>query len=193
MVELLAPRADCTPESAEQVKQEQRQITQGQASTNQNEFVALGHRARELGVTPYILRATCEDLEAIAQAGDDAVLVMMETIARRTTLEFERHLRAGSTEAPPLVVAYGGALHNDLAPRPGREAWSYGPGVRDLTQGSYTALDLIVPEHITDSDGWRAFPWYSSIPELDEHSAVLLEVAPRSWVLFFPKTPSPSE
>jgi hypothetical protein len=189
VVELLAPPTNCAPQTTQEVQREERKITQGQASTNQNEFVALGHRARELGITPYVLRASCADLDAIGRAGDDGVLVMMETIARRTTLEFERHLGSGDSNAPPLAVAYGGALHNDLAPRPGRETWSYGPAVRDLTRGSYTELDLIVPEHIADSEGWRALPWYGSLPELDDRSAVLLELAPRSWVLFFPRTP----
>lgn len=192
VVELLAPPSDCRTEAKEQARREERAITEGQAESNQNEFVALGHASRRVGIVPYILRATCQDVEAIAAAGDEGVLVIMETIARLTALEVERLLSRASPDKPRMVVAYGGALHNDPAPRPGRETWSYGPRVRELTGGHYTALDLIVPEHIGDSDSWRAQPWYDALPELDEQSAVLLELEPRNWVLFFPRTAAPA-
>lgn len=185
VVELLAPPSDCRRETRERVAQEEREITEGQASTNQNQFLQLGHEAKRLGVTPYILRATCDDLDAIAAAGEEGVLVIMETIAHLTVQEVERLLaRRPPERARHMVLAYGGALHNDLAPRPGRERWSYGPRLQELTGGSYTELDLIVPEHIQDTDSWRAQPWYDSVPALSPESSVLLQIAPRRWVLF---------
>ena len=194
VVELLAPPSGCAPDTTEQVEREERQITQGQAAGNQHQFVALGHRAREVGVVPYILRARCEDLDAVAQAGDEGVLVLMETIARLTTQEVDRLLARQPLGDERMVVAYGGALHNDPNPRPGRESWSYGPKLAARTEGRYTAVDLIVPEHIQDTDAWRAFPWYDAVPPLTDDGCVLLEVAPRSWVLFFPtNVPAPGD
>lgn len=193
VVELLAPPSDCRPETRERVDQEERAITEGQASANQNQYLRLGHEAKRLGVTPYILRATCGDLDAIAAAGEEGVLVMMETIARLTTQEVQRLLaRRPPERAQAMVLAYGGALHNDLAPRSGREGWSYGPHLQELTGGSYTELDLIVPEHIQDTDSWRAQPWYDAVPPLTSAGSVLLQVAPRRWVLFLSTSPPDS-
>lgn len=186
VVELVMPPSNCAPDTTQQVEREEREITQGQAASNQNQFVELGHRARAVGVVPYILHARCEDLDAIARAGDEGVLVLMETIARLTIREVDRLLARQPPGDERMVVAYGGALHNDVNPRPGRERWSYGPELAARTQGRYTAIDLIVPEHIQDTDSWRAFPWYDAVPPLTDDGCVLLELAPRSWVLFFP-------
>jgi hypothetical protein len=59
------------------------------------------------------------------------------------------------------VLAYGGALHNDTAPRPQRAAWSFGPELMQRTGGRYIELDLIVADYIQDNDAWRSLPWYA--------------------------------
>ena len=55
-----------------------------------------------------------------------------------------------------LVVAYGGAMHNDLLPREGRADFSFGPSLAEATGGQYVELDLVIPEQIKDTDAWRA-------------------------------------
>jgi hypothetical protein len=87
-----------------------------------------------------------------------------------------------------IVIAYGGALHNDLTPAPARADWSYGPGLLADTQGRYVELDLIVRELIKDNDAWRSLPWYSQFdPELLAERSIVLRPAPNSYVLFFAK------
>ena len=91
--------------------------------------------------------------------------------------------------ATGLVVAYGGALHNDELPAPERVSWSYGPRLARASGGRYVALDLIVREFIKDSNVWRALPWYEHFdPERDPDSAIVMRTAPHSYVLFFPKS-----
>ncbi len=194
VVELLAPNAACQKET-NAVREQQEPVTREQASTNQNEFVSLGERARSLGIVPYLLRPSCADLDAITRAGENDVWVMLETIARLTTAQVER-LLASSNEAPSrrLVIAYGGAVHNDLEPRPARETWSYGPALanhlEESNAGPYVELDLIVPELAQDNDAWRAQPWYGHYDAAAAQGhAQTLRLGPRRWVLFFPSSP----
>ena len=88
-----------------------------------------------------------------------------------------------------MILTYGGALHNDLNPRPGQEAWSFGPQLAAVTQNRYVELDLIVPEFVKDSEAWRNLPWFSAFDREHPTSETLLyRPGPASFVLIFPKT-----
>lgn len=185
IVELLAPPSGCEAEK-QATQREAEQVTQGQAETNQSDYLKLGQRSRELGVVPDILRASCGDMKAIADAGEEGVLVMMETIARLTgAAVIERSGRAPRER--PRVLAYGGALHNDQNPRPERDAWSYAKQLREATHDRYVEIDLIVPELVADTPAWQSFAWFSAYEELapKTRGALLLETAPRSYALVF--------
>jgi hypothetical protein len=90
-----------------------------------------------------------------------------------------------------MIVAYGGAMHNDGAKiRPGHEPWSYGPRIAKRTgaQG-YVELDLVVPEFVKDSDAWKAQPWYPHYQRgAQGQKTLLFTVAPGSYALVFPET-----
>lgn len=187
LVELMLPNDACT-KTTQHVAKQQEAVTKPQAATNQNEYVVLGQRARALGIVPDLLRPSCDDLDAIAKAGGDDVDLMLRTIARLSTKvvsqELDRNAAAG---ADRVVVSYGGALHNDVAPKPDHAAWSYGPALAEKTKGRYVELDLIVPEYVKDADAWRALAWY---PHYDRAKlggrAVLYRVGPSSWTLILP-------
>jgi hypothetical protein len=193
VLELMAPNAKCHKETTS-VREQQKQVTEEHASTNQNEFVTLGEQARALGVVPYLLRPSCADLDAITRAGADGVVLMLEAIARLTTTQVETLLASQPKDSSRrMVIAYGGALHNDVEPRAGREMWSYGPALAKYLEekkgGSYGELDLIVPELILDEPVWRAQPWYGHYRAEDARGgAILMQLAPQNWVLFFPPT-----
>lgn len=195
LVELLAPPpSGCAPAQAA-VEKEAQEITSGQAASNQDDYVYLGHQARQAGLAASVLPASCEDLQAIQQAGEEAVLVLMETIARRSVEELRTELTRSPPERP-LLLAYGGALHNDLTPRPGREAWSYGPALAELTRGRYVELDLIDRSLIQDGPSWQSFPWFASYQstQLGEEETLLIRTAPRSYALLFPSQfPQPTQ
>ena len=64
-------------------------------------------------------RPSCEEYERVADAGDDDVAVMLELVARVTAKDALRFAaRAADAGTRRRVVAYGGAMHNDRAPRP---------------------------------------------------------------------------
>lgn len=183
LLELLSPpKEGCQKEKAAAQKESEK-VTEGQSQQNQNEYFALGTEARKLGVIPDILWSTCEDLAFIASP-EGGVVAMMETIAQLSEKTLKEQLR-GTRKGRPLVLAYGGALHNDVAPREGRERWSYGPEMLVDTKGSYLEIDLIVPELISDSESWKSFAWYDAYHALDHNEgAILMRWGEKSYSLF---------
>ena len=191
VLELWLPDPRCIKQ-AKRVEARQKPVTEAQAEGTQNEYVVFGKRSEAIGIRPHALRPTCEQYDAIIAAGDSDVGVMLTLVARQTALQ-AKSLVARNLElkTSKLVVLYGGALHNDLEPRPGRESWSFGPELHALTEGRYVELDLIVPEFIKDTETWRALPWYAHFnPEKDPAKTTLFNPRPGSYVLIFPRTPA---
>ncbi|WP_437996259.1 hypothetical protein WMF26_34805 [Sorangium sp. So ce185] len=189
IVELWAVDPRCKKEQVARVEEEQKAVTQTQSAGNQGEFLALGGEAKRLGIRPRLLAPSCQEYDAIVRAGPDAVTAMLEMIARLTAAE-AKALLGREDAAGKMVIAYGGALHNDVAPRPGRERWSFGPELSAATGGKYVELDLIVREFIKDSESWRALPWYPHFDrEAHPDETVLFNPAPGAYVLIFPRSP----
>jgi hypothetical protein len=174
-----------------QVEKQQGAVTAPQAATNQNEFLELGHRAKALGIMPHALVPSCDQYQKIAGAGAADIEEMLTMIRDVTRHDVEELLTKRAPQR--LIVAYGGAMHNDLAPRAGREAFSFGPGLSETTRGRYVELDLVIPEQIKDTDAWRAQPWYAAYSrDAGGSEARLYSWAPHAYALLFPKT-TPSE
>jgi hypothetical protein len=168
----------------------QRPVVQQQQSSNKNEFVALAEQAKTLGVRPHVLRPTCADFKAVADAGDDGVPKMLTLIASLSADLLHRILDRNQREGVSrMVLGYGGAMHNDVTPAAGREPWSFGPALSKRTGGRYVELDLIVPEFIKDNDSWRALPWYAHF-DADKHPSkvTLFQLGPGSYVLIFARS-----
>jgi hypothetical protein len=195
VVELWAPDPKCMKE-VKQVASAQKPVTDVQASTNQNEYVTLGTKAKASGMTPWLLRPTCDDFSMLADAGADAVGAMLGLVKRLTqskvTQLYERNVKADA--GTKAVIAYGGALHNDLAPPEATKDYSFGPELDRLTGGRYIELDLIVPEFVKKTPVWEKLRWYASF-EAERASgrpldkATLYVVGERSFVLVFPTSP----
>ncbi|MBI4700311.1 MAG: hypothetical protein HY744_03935 [Deltaproteobacteria bacterium] len=171
-----------------QVAAAQKPVTARQASTNQDELVALRRRATELGARAHLLRPSCADYAEVARAGPDAIPRMLELVARLTATRVRALLSAAPSSSDRMVVTYGGAMHNDLVPRPGREKWSFGPERSARTSGRYVELDLVVPEYVRDNDSWRALEWYPYFsPAAHPGKTLLFNPRPGSYVLIFPR------
>lgn len=192
LLELWFPDPKCRKETIAQVRKQQEVVTKKQATANKNEYVELGNAAKKLGITPRTLHPSCEDLEAITQAGAADIGLMLETVAKHTERDIAGLLKRQG-DKPRLILAYGGAMHNDPHPRAGAETWSFGVRVKEHTQ--YVALDLIVPEYIKDSAAWKSMPWYDTYAarEAEPHGALLYEPRPGEFVLIFPKAPTKHE
>jgi hypothetical protein len=191
LVELMMPPGGCADATAE-VHEKQAAATSRQAETNQNEYVAMGERARALGIVPDMLRPTCADLEGVRRAGDDAIAASLELIARLSVTQGARLVdRDARSEADRgrTVLLYGGMLHNDLAPKPEAARWSYAPELARHVGGRFVAVDLVVPEFIGDDETWRALPWWSHYDRRRlGRRATLFRTGDASYVLVFPET-----
>lgn len=197
ILELWAPDPSCGKQKVEDVKQKQKVVTDKQADTNPNEFVKLGEKSRAVGVVPFLLKPTCEEYDKVKNAGDDAVLVMLDVVTRNMKDKTVALFRETEKKAPgKMVLTYGGALHNDIAPRKDREAWSFAADLDKLAPGRFVELDLVVAEFIKDTPAWKSLPWYTAYDrQAAQGRVVLISVGPRSFVLVFPPSapdaPSP--
>jgi len=190
VVELWAPDPKCTKE-VKAVASAQRPVVEAQAETNQNEYLTLGTRAKAAGMTPWLLRPTCDDFAMLADAGDDAVAAMLGLVKRLTQTKLTQLYQRNRQEAgtTKLVLAYGGALHNDLAPPEATREFSFGPELDQLTGGRYIELDLIVPEFVKKSPTWEKLPWYPAFEaEPASDKTRVFTTGPRSFVLVFPSS-----
>jgi len=174
----------------QKVAQQQTAVTAPQAATNQNEFLELGHRAKALGIMPHALVPTCEQYQKIAGAGAadiEQMLIMIKSVTARDVTELL------AKRAPErLIVAYGGAMHNDLTPREGRTDFSFGPELAQTTSDRYVELDLVIPEQIKDTEAWRALPWYPHYSKANAGAeAYLFSWAPHAYALLFPRAEAP--
>lgn len=165
LVELWASDPRCRATVA-RVAEAQRAVTGAQRAENQSEFVTLGTTAKALGVTPYLLRPSCEEYERVADAGDDDVAVMLELVARVTAKDALRFAaRAADAGTRRRVVAYGGAMHNDRAPRPELARYAFGAAIEAEHAGRYLELDLVVPEFVAGGGPWEQQPFFARFRE----------------------------
>jgi hypothetical protein len=194
IVELMMPPTGCA-DAVAQVRREQEPVTSRHAGTDADEYVAMGSKARQLGVVPDMLRPTCADMDAIehasaTQSATDMIDVSLTTIARLSGSQAARLAdrdALSDADSGKLVVVYGGALHNDLAPPPESARWSYAPDLAAHVGGRFAAIDLVVPEFIGLDATWAKLPWW---PHYDEgrlgRKTTLFRIGPQSFVLVFP-------
>jgi hypothetical protein len=193
LIELLTTNGSCGGAVEKDVAERQKPVTEAQASTNQNQYVTLGTVAKKLGIAPHALVPECSELEAVTKAGEGDIERLLTLIADVTVRETEKLVT--SSDPKQAILLYGGAFHNDLAPRPGREAWSYGPRLTKRVDGRYVEIDLVVPEFVKPTPGWQAFPWYTPFEALSPGpETILYQPSPSSYVLIFPRSaPAPAE
>jgi hypothetical protein len=185
LLELMMPRNDCKAKT-EGARQAEKPATESHAENDQNEYVAMGNAARPLGIIPDVLRPSCDDLGAIASAGDDAIVKTLQTIKKLSVAQTLALLGRKDRNPGAMIVLYGGALHNDPAPDPELADWSYGPDLSKAVSGKYVAIDLFVPEFITDDDTWKKWDWYSRFdPKKHPDKVTMFHSSPESYVIIF--------
>jgi hypothetical protein len=159
IVETWVSRGDCG-ETEKQVTKDVARTTERPAET-ENEIMRLLRRAKELGVAPHVLDVDCHEYQSLVSSGG---AVDYDRLLAMTGQHLGRAIRqALALPRPadrPLVLVYGGALHNDLAPNPEVAKYSFGPATDALTHGDYREVDLFVPELVDTYPALRAERWY---------------------------------
>jgi hypothetical protein len=195
VLELWVNDGSCGKAKEKAVQQQQKEVVKDQAKTDQNEFVTLAVAAHDIGIVPYRVHPTCEELDKIQKAGDDGVFEMLSMLTSHMRDEATKLYKDNDKVSPnKVILTYGGAMHNDLVPRKGREQWSFAKDLDDLSGHKYIELDLVVPEYVNDSDTWKSMPWYDAFKksascEADAHGrtkTLVYTMAPRSYALIFP-------
>lgn len=140
-------------------------------------------------IKAHVMRLTCADLEAsVTPDGVDPVRLLdlvtreLGRIARSAVRYRDEH-----QETRPLVVVYGGALHNDLYPPRSTREWSYALDVDDAVGGRYVELDLYRPEQVEEVELYRTEPWYPLLAATGPDHVVLVERAPHAYLVLLPR------
>lgn len=191
LVELMMPPSGCADAAAE-VRKKQEPATSQHAAADQSEYVQMGDRARALGIVPDLLRPSCADMDAVRDAGDDAIEASLDLIAHLSGTQAARLVQRDArsdADRGKAVIVYGGMLHNDLSPPPERARWSYATALDDVVGGRLVSIDLVVPEFITGDATWTSLPWVAQYDRARlGGKTTLFRTGDRSFVLVFPVT-----
>jgi hypothetical protein len=155
-------------------------------ATTQTELGTVVALTKSLGVRAHAMRVTCDDYRAMSHGDDDAIVHMMDV----TTAELTRvasTLLHRPTGPRPLVVIYGGALHNDRFPGPGLESWSYAAAVEAPSASTYLELDVILPELAEADPATARQPWAALLNA--SRRVLSYRRGERSYVVILPRSP----
>jgi len=141
-----------------------------------DETVLLLKRAKALGVAPHILSVSCAEYEKVLGAdGGLDYLAFLELVAKRLGDGAAEVVARRPADGPRKIVAiYGGAMHNDVAPRSGFEAVSFAKRMQELGYGPYVEIDLLVPEFVAESNLAKDEPWFPLVTKIASPDRVAL-------------------
>ncbi len=172
---------------------EQLEKTTERPAETEDEVVTMLKGASALGIEPHILVLECEDYEDLLDAeGVVDNLKALQMVTRLVQEKTEAILAKLGPENQKAVVIYGGALHNDLTPAEDYAEFSFGPHLKQATNGRYVQLGLYVPEFVERDEETRKAAWF---PYFEKHvstqKTLLISLSPEAHLLVFPRTPAP--
>jgi hypothetical protein len=185
VVETWVSRGSCD-QIEKKVTKDVARTTERPAET-ENEIVRLLRRAKELGVVPHVLDVDCHDYQSLVTTSGAVDYDRLLTLTgQHLGRAIQQALALPRPADRPLVLVYGGALHNDLAPSPELAKYSFGPAIDALTHGDYREVDLFVPELVDASPALRAERWYAAWRSVrNRPGTTLIRRQPRSAVVLF--------
>ncbi len=166
-----------------------KKVTQRPKAT-EDEITTLLDATYALGIANHILILDCEEyrsmLEKDGSLDAEKSLLLVRKKVEEKALEVREKGEGGLPDK--MLILYGGALHNDLAPLEGFEPYSFGPALSNVTDGGYLELDLVVPELASNDDDLRKEPWFRPALKLSGTSlTVLVCPHPDACVMVFPR------
>lgn len=188
IVETWITRGSCG-EAEAHVTEEVARATERPVET-ESEIMRLLRRAKELGVAPHVLDVGCDEYKVLAGDSGTAGRVDYDKLLTITNQHLERAIGQGlllpRATGRPLVVVYGGALHNDLFPDPTLAKYTFGRHVHAATRGAYREVDLYVPEMVDGTPSLKAEPWYRAWQRAGGGASdVVIQRNPRSAIVVF--------
>lgn len=199
VVEIPYPDAKCSQAKVDKVATEQKEIIKTQSDDNQSEFKKLVVKSKDLGIAADGLKLSCADLDRLDKAGEDKPIEWLLTITRNMTSTAKTFFDENKKKSPEkMILTYGGAIHNDSVPTPGRESWSFAKDLDALSKNRYIELDLVVPEFVSDAKNWQSMPWYEAIKKgamctgdgAKRKKTIVYKTSAHAYALVFPCTPA---
>jgi hypothetical protein len=194
IVETWITRGSCG-EAEARVTKEVARTTERPVET-ESEIMKVLRRAKELGVAPHVLDVGCDEYKVLAGPSGNGGPLDYDKLLTITNQHLERAIGQGLLLARrpgrPLVIVYGGALHNDLHPDPSLAKYTFGRHVHAATRGAYREVDLYVPEMIDTTPALKNEPWYRAWQHAGGAAGVVvIERSPRSAIVVFPRARLP--
>lgn len=174
----------------------EKQATAAVAKTTQrpdsteDELTRLLDRTYAMGVKNHILLIDCDDYRSMLDdAGELDAEASLLLVRRKVSEKVVEALEKGEVAGDQLLLIYGGAVHNDLAPLPQWSAYAFGAELSREVEGHYVELDLLVPEYVEDDEDLLKEPWFSAAMKLSKAGkTVLVNPHPGVYLLLFPRT-----
>jgi hypothetical protein len=158
--------------------------------STKSEIGALVGVIKQNGIKAHVMRLSCEDLSNVAPPSGVDAEKLLDVVTReldRVTRSAVRY-RDEHAEPRPLIVVFGGALHNDLYPFDSTKQWSYARSVDQATSGRFVEVDLYLPELIEGQALYEAEDWYPLVAKAPPGKVLLVERAPHSWLAILPRS-----
>jgi hypothetical protein len=168
--------------------------TTGRPASTEDEVTTLLDRSYAMGVKNHILVVGCDDYRAMLDDAGELDPAASLLLVRHKVEARAVQARDDEEAAVPgkLLLLYGGALHNDLAPVPPWEPYSFGPALSLAVGGRYTEVDLLVPEYVEGDEDLAKAPWFAPAMALAKSGkTVLVHPTARVWLVLFAATRRP--
>jgi hypothetical protein len=176
-------------EAEERVTTDVARTTERPAET-ESEIVRLLRRAKESGVAPHVLSVSCAEYETLHGKGGVDYDKLLKLTERHLETAIRQALYLPRSAQRPLVLVYGGALHNDLHPARTLAPYAFGPAIHAMLKGDYREVDLYVPEFIDRLPAVKGERWYDVWRETAAKDAAAVIAVPRSarsTIVVFPR------
>lgn len=179
---------DACGEKSERVNRNVQATTQRPAAT-EHEAITLMKTSKSFGVTNHVLPLGCADYDSFVDPkGEVDYEKLLVLVGRKLYARADEVLRVRDTKAPkperPLVLMYGGAVHNNLHPYESIAELSYALELQKRSGGALIEIDLYVPEYIEGDELFQSEFWY---PIYQQHAGpdhvVLIPRAEDSYIL----------
>ncbi len=163
--------------------------------TTEDDLVTLVKQCKAAGVTPHILKLSCDDYKSLLGGGEvdyEKLLKLITELMQKKVVEISRRREKDGSHKHVLI--YGGALHNDVNPKPELAAFSFGPALQKTFGQGYVEIDLYVPEFVERDPSLVKEPWYAEYKKRSRSNSalpdrtVVIKRNPNSYILLFSRS-----
>jgi hypothetical protein len=168
-----------------EVRKQVEEMTKRPEST-ETDIMRLLRLGKDRGLRPHVLELSCDTYKSLQD--EDGKLDAVALLGVVTT-ELQKSIVKLLGQKDPIVV-YGGALHNDRAPRKELAQFSFAKAVDKASSGRYLEIDLYVPEYVDSDKAVTETDWYKRYATgYKQHltSTALVRTQKGSYVILFPR------